>query len=230
MLGTIVNALAIIGGSLLGLIFRGGIPKKYNQTIMQAIGLAVMLIGLRSALKSNALVLIIFSLVIGSLCGELARIEDRLEALGRWLESRLAKRGNGIARGFVTASLVYCVGSMAIVGALESGLSANHQTLFAKSILDGVTAIVFTSTLGIGVMLSAVSVLLYQGFITMSAAVMKQFLTPVVVDQMSAVGGLLIMAIGINLLEIKTIRVGNMLPAILAPLLYYMLRSMMSAL
>jgi len=230
LLGTIVNALAIIGGSLLGLIFRGGIPKKYNQTIMQAIGLAVMLIGLRSALKSNALVLIIFSLVIGSLCGELARIEDRLEALGRWLESRLAKRGNGIARGFVTASLVYCVGSMAIVGALESGLSANHQTLFAKSILDGVTAIVFTSTLGIGVMLSAVSVLLYQGFITMSAAVMKQFLTPVVVDQMSAVGGLLIMAIGINLLEIKTIRVGNMLPAILAPLLYYMLRSMMSAL
>ena len=224
MFGTFVNCIAIIAGSLLGLLLRGGIPPQYKRTIIQALGLAVILIGLKGALQTEAIMLVIFSLVIGTLVGELLRIEDRLEGLGQWFEARFARAGNGLAKGFVTASLVYCVGSMAIVGSLESGLAGNHQTLFAKSVLDGVSAIVFASSLGAGVLLSSVSVLLYQGGLTLGAAFMKQFLIPSTVSQMSAVGGLLIMAIGINLLEIQRIRVGNMLPAVFMPLFYFMLR------
>ncbi len=223
MLGTLVNTLAIIAGSLVGLLLRGGIPSQYKQTIIHAIGLAVILIGLKGALQTDAILLVIFSMVIGTVLGELLRIEARLEGLGRWFEARLANAGNGIAKGFVTASLVYCVGSMAIVGSLESGLTGNHQTLFAKSVLDGVSSIIFASSLGAGVLLSAVSVLLYQGGLTLGAAFIKQFLVPETVTQMSAVGGLLIMAIGINLLEIQRIRVGNMLPAVFMPFFYFML-------
>ena len=224
MLGTIVNTIAIIAGSLVGLLLRGGIPAHYKRTIIQALSLAVILIGLKGALQTDAILLVIFSMVIGTVIGELLRIEDRLEGLGQWFEARLANAGNGIAKGFVTASLVYCVGSMAIVGSLESGLAGNHQTLFAKSVLDGVSAIIFASSLGIGVLFSAVSVFLYQGGLTLGAAFIKQFLVPETVSQMSAVGGLLIMAIGLNLLEVQKIRVGNMLPAVFIPLLYFMLR------
>jgi uncharacterized membrane protein YqgA involved in biofilm formation len=229
LLGTIVNTLAIIVGSLLGIIFRGGIPKKYQITIMQAISLAVILIGLKMAFKTDALLLVIFSLVIGSIFGEFLKIEDRLENMGKRLETRFAKTGNGgIAKGFVVASLVFCVGSMAIVGSMESGLTGNHQTLFAKSALDGLTSIIFSSTLGIGVLFSSISVFVYQGFITMTASLMKPFLIPPVINQMSGVGGLLIMAIGINLLEIKKINVGNMLPAIFIPLIYDMLKQLVN--
>jgi len=223
--GTIVNAIAIIAGSLAGLVFRKGIPARYNTTIMQAIGLAVVLVGLKSAFKSDDLLLIIVCLALGSLLGEWLAIEARLEAMGHWFESRFAVTGGGFARGFVTATLVYCVGSMAIVGAMESGLTGDHQTLFAKSVLDGITAVVFTATMGLGVMLSAVSVFIYQGLITGGALMLKPLLVPEVVNQMSAVGGLLILGLGINLLEISRINVGNMLPAIFLPLVYYVIRS-----
>lgn len=223
MFGTVVNALAIITGSLVGLLFRRGIPQKYTDTIMQAVSLAVILIGLLGALKADNLLLLIISLVIGSLIGEWIGIEDRLQALGRWVEKKFSSGGQGIARGFVTASLVFCVGSMAVVGSLESGLAGNHQTLLAKSMLDGISSIVFASSIGIGVMFSALPVFVYQGAITLTAAFMKQFLIPSVVLQMSAVGGLLIVAIGINLMEIKKIKVGNMLPAIFVPLAYHIL-------
>ena len=224
MLGTIVNTLAIIAGSLVGLLFRGGIPEKYSKTVMHAIGLAVVLIGLKTALKTDAILLVILSLATGSILGELLRIEDRLEGLGNWIGQRLTGGGKGVAEGFVSASLLYCVGAMAIVGSMESGLSGNHQTLFAKSVLDGIGSVVFASTLGIGVLFSAVSVFLYQGAITVGASFLKQFLTPEVVSQMSAVGGLLILAIGIGLLEIRKLKIGNMLPAIFIPLIYQVAR------
>jgi len=226
--GTIVNTLAIIAGSLIGVVLKGGIPKKYNITVMQAVSLAVILIGLKAAFKTDDLLLVIFSLAIGSVAGELLGIEARLEQLGHWLESRFSKGGSGIAKGFVTASLIYCVGSMAIVGSLESGLSGNHQTLFAKSVLDGIASIILASTLGLGVAFSAVSVFVYQGAITVTAASMKAALIPPVIDQMSAVGGLLIMGIGFNLMEIKKIKVGNMLPAIAVPLAYYLLKKLLA--
>lgn len=228
MLGTIVNAVAIIAGSLLGLLFKGGIPKKFTVTMMQAISLAVMLIGIKMALKTDAVLLVIFSLVIGSLIGEFINIENRLERLGKRFETRFSTAGSGLAKGFVVSSLVFCVGSMAIVGSLESGLTGNHQTLFAKSALDGLFSIIFASSFGIGVLFSSISVFIYQGMITLTSSLIKPFLITAVVNQMSGVGGILIMAIGINLLEIQKIKVGNMLPAIFIPLVYYMMKQLLN--
>lgn len=221
--------IAIVAGSLVGYLFRGGIPEKYNETVMHAISLAVILIGLKGAFKSDAILVVIISLALGSVIGEFLRIEDRLDSLGAFIERKFSSSGGGIAQGFVTASLVFCVGSMAIVGSLESGLSGNHQTLFAKSTLDGIAAVIFTSSLGIGVIFSSIAVFLYQGLITITASFMKPFLVPEVIAQMSAVGGLLITAIGINLLELKKIRIGNMLPAIFLPLVYYILKILFNA-
>lgn len=223
MLGTIVNALAIVFGSFVGLLFRGGILDKYNDTVMKSIALAVVLIGVMGALETQDVMLVIISLALGSILGEYLRIEDNLNRLGRWIERKTGKKeGGGIAKGFVTASLLFCVGSMAVVGALEGGLTGNHETLFAKSILDAISSIVFTSTMGIGVMFSAVAVFLYQGFIAVTASFMKDFLIESVIREMSAIGGLLIMAIGFNILEFKRLKVGNMLPAVFIPLIYYM--------
>ncbi|MBL0712595.1 MAG: DUF554 domain-containing protein [Desulfosarcina sp.] len=220
MQGTLINTVAIIVGSLVGVGLKAGIPARYKETILSAIGLAVLLIGAKSALQTDALLLVIISLVIGSLLGEALGIEERLEGMGHWIGRRFAGREEGLANAFVTASLVFCVGAMAVVGSLESGLTGNHQTLYAKSLLDGVTSIVFASTLGIGVIFSSLAVFLYQGSITLSATYLKPFLTTPVVEQMTAVGGLLILAIGFNILGIKRLRIGNMLPAIAVPLIY----------
>jgi uncharacterized membrane protein YqgA involved in biofilm formation len=231
MLGTIVNVIAIICGSLLGLLFRKGIPDNYKEIIMSGIGLSVLLIGVKSALSSDQLLVVIFSVIIGAAIGEFLRIEAKLESLGGYIEHRLAGRSGDTAsftRGFVTASLVFCVGSMAIVGSLESGLTGNHQTLYAKSILDGVTSLIFASTLGVGVIFSGAAVFLYQGAITMTAVVMKNFLVAETISQMTSVGGLLILAIGLNLLGLTQIRVGNLLPGIFLPLLYFAIRSLFS--
>jgi uncharacterized membrane protein YqgA involved in biofilm formation len=187
---------------------------------MQALGLAVIVIGIKGALKSDDLLVVIISLVVGTIGGEWIDIEARLEGVGQRLEARLGGRAGNVSKAFVTASLIYCVGAMAIVGALESGLNNDHQTLFAKSVLDGVASIVLASTLGIGVLFSAGSVFVYQGAITVGAGFIKPLLTPVVVSQMSSVGGILIMAIGMNLLGLARIKIGNMLPAIALPLLY----------
>jgi hypothetical protein len=222
--GTLVNTLAIVAGSLVGLMFRKGIPRRYNLSVIHAIALAVVLIGLKTAFNSADILLIIFSLAIGSILGEWMQIELHLENLGQWLEARFSGAGDGVSKGFITASLVYCVGSMAIVGAMESGLTGNHQTLFAKSVLDGITSIIFASTFGIGVLFSAASVFVYQGLITIGATALKPLLTATVISQMSAVGGLLIMAIGVNLLDLTKLKVGNMLPAVFVPLLYYVIK------
>ena len=227
MLGTLVNALAIIAGSLLGLVFSKGIADNYKEIIMSGVGLSVVLIGVKSALTSNDLMVVIFSVILGALLGEAAQIERRLEQLGKFLESKVTARSSdtsSFGRGFVTASLVFCVGSMAIVGSLESGLTGNHQTLFAKSVLDGVTSVIFASAMGLGVMFSAVAVFLYQGLITMTAVFMKNFLVPETIAQMTSVGGLLIMAIGFNMLKITTIRVGNLIPGIFLPLVWFAVR------
>jgi uncharacterized protein len=227
MLGTIVNTLTIIAGSLLGLLFSRGIADNYKEIILSGVGLSVILIGIKSALVSNNLMVVIFSVIVGALLGEALRIEKQLENLGAFLESRIVAKSSdtkSFARGFVTASLVFCVGSMAIVGSLESGLTGNHQTLFAKSVLDGVTSIIFASAMGLGVMFSGFAVFLYQGMITITAVFMKSFLVPETIAQMTSVGGLLIMAIGLNMLKITTIRVGNLIPGIFLPLVYFALK------
>lgn len=237
MLGTIVNALAIVAGAFLGTLIKGGLPDKYKDIVMQAVGMAVVIIGVSGGLKFTAidakalgvdpLLMVVISLVLGGLLGERMRIEQRLDSMASKLQSRFASANGSFAQGFVTASLVYCVGAMAIMGSLESGLSGNYQTLFAKSILDGVTAIIFSSSMGIGVAFAAVPVFLYQGAITLSAAALKGVLTVPVIDAMSSVGGILIMGIGINLLDIKNIKIGNLLPAIFIPLIYELVRQLL---
>lgn len=225
MLGTLVNSTAIILGSIIGIIIKQGIKDEYKKTVMDGVGLSVIIIGIMGAIKSENTILVIISVVLGSIIGETIGIEKKLNSLGDKMEKRFGKGDSNFSKGFVTASLVYCVGAMAIVGSLESGLLGDHNTLFAKSILDGISSIIFASTLGIGVAFSAMAVFIYQGLVTILATYLKEFLTPEVILEMSAVGGILIMAIGINILELKKIKVGNMLPAIFIPLIYYVLVS-----
>ncbi|SES87531.1 hypothetical protein SAMN05660297_00809 [Natronincola peptidivorans] len=224
MLGTIVNALAIIIGGMLGLLLRKGIPDNYKSTVMQGLGLSVLVIGLMGAFKSENILLLIFSIVLGGIIGEKIRISDRLDNLGLWIEGKTGKGEGSVAKGFVTASLIYCIGAMAIVGALESGLTGNHQTLYAKSLLDGISSIIFASTLGIGVVFSAAAVFIYQGIITITAGALRYLLVEDVIREMSAIGGLLIVGISFNILEIKRIPVANMLPAVFLPILYQLLQ------
>lgn len=234
-LGTIVNAAAIIAGGTAGALLKNGLPERYRETVMQAIGLSVLMIGISGTLQGmykvagsgrldrEFVMLMIFSLVIGAIAGEFLNIEDKLDRMGNWFQSRFAKGSGSFAEGFVTTSLVYCVGAMAIVGSLEDGLTGNTATLFAKAILDGISAVIFAATMGIGVAFSALPVFIYQGTITLMAGVIKPWLTPDVISQTSLVGSILIMAIGINLLDLKRIKVGNMLPAIFIPLIYYVI-------
>lgn len=230
MLGTIVNSVAIVAGSILGIIFRNGIKEEYKNTLMDGINLSVIIIGIMGAIKSENIILVIISMVIGGLIGEIIGIEKKLDNLGSKLQNTFAKGDSNFTKGFVTTSLIYCIGAMAIIGSLESGIAGNHETLFAKSILDGISAIVFASTMGIGVAFSAVAVFIYQGTITLLSNSIKDFLTPEVINEMSAIGGILIMAIGITMLEIKKIKIGNLLPAIFIPLVYYVIKLLIAGL
>lgn len=224
MIGTLINCLAIVLGSAIGLLLRRGMKESISRTVMQGVGLSVMLIGISGAIQTANTLLVILSMVIGGVLGALLNIDARMNRLGEWAQRRLTRDGseaNTFAQGFVTASLVYCVGAMAVVGALDSGIRGDHTTLIAKAALDGITAIIFTSSLGIGVMLSAVPVLVYQGAIALLGNAIAPLLSDAVITEMSAVGGLLIMAIGINMALDKDIKVANLLPAILIPFLYY---------
>lgn len=216
VLGTIVNAIAILLGGIVGLLFGKALPEKIKRTVIQGIGLSVLLIGGSMALQTKNPLVIIASLVLGGIIGEWIDIEQWLQRFGHWLERKFSKngQGGGFTKAFVTASLIYCVGAMAIMGPLESGLSGNHNILYAKSMLDGVSAIVFASSMGIGVLVSAVPVFIYQGAITLAAGFLQGILSPQVITEVGATGGLLIVGIGINILEIKEIKVGNLLPGI----------------
>lgn len=224
MTGTIVNASAIVLGALAGLLFRKGMPENMRNTIMQGLGLAILLIGLQMSLQSQEILVVVASLVLGGLTGELLNIEGWLARLGCWVDNRVGGTAGEAGKAFVTTSLIYCVGAMAIMGSLEEGLNNNHQILFTKAALDGVSAALFASTMGPGVAFSAFPVFVYQGAITLLAASLKGFLSPAAVLEMSATGGLLIVGIGINILGIKEIKVGNLLPAIFyaVPLAYWL--------
>ena len=219
MKGTIVNALAIVIASLVGASLKARFPENVRATVMQGLALVVLLIGLKMAFSTNNILILLASIVIGSAIGETLKIEERLESTGKNLERKLGSH-DAIARAFVTSSLVFCVGSMAIVGAIQDGLSNDATLLYVKSMLDGVAALAFSSLMGIGVIFSSVSVLVYQGSITLFASAISPYLTEKVVNEIVSTGGLLIFGIGINLLEIKRIKVGNMLPSlIIAPIL-----------
>ena len=220
MIAQVVNALAIAVGALVGNKLRGGISERFRSILMQAMALAVMLIGIAGAVKTTDSLIVVISLAIGALVGEGVNIEKRLEQVGDALKRRVKGAEASFTQGFVSASLIFCVGAMAIVGLLDAGLRGEYSTILTKSLIDGITATMLASTLGLGVIFSAVAVFVYQGAITLLAGLLQPLLTEAIITEMSAVGGLLIFAIGLNMQGITKIRVGNLLPAILVPLAY----------
>jgi uncharacterized protein len=227
LFGTLVNGALIIVGSLLGLLFTK-IPERYKETVMHGIGLAVVLIGLQMAFSTQLIIVVLLSLLSGAIIGELLDVERKLNQFGNWVGSKFqtSASNDSFSQGFVTASLIFVVGAMAIIGALDSGIRGDHEVLITKGILDGFTALVLTTTLGIGVLLSVIPVLLYQGSITLLATQIERwipdaFLNGLIVE-LTAVGGLLIVAIGLNMLKVVQIRIGNLLPSIVTVgLVYY---------
>jgi uncharacterized membrane protein YqgA involved in biofilm formation len=222
LLGTLVNGLLIIVGTLLGKLLNR-IPEGMKTTVMYAIGLAVMVLGLQMGLKSENFLIVIISLVVGAVLGELFKLEDKLNDLGNWLERKVGSNGKGsISEGFVTATLIFVIGAMAIIGALDSGIRGDHNVLYTKSIIDGFTSIILTTTLGIGVIFSAIPVMLYEGTIALFATQIDQFVPQALMNQfiteMTATGGVMIFAIGLNLTGITKIKVANFLPAIIVTL------------
>ncbi|NLM06246.1 MAG: DUF554 domain-containing protein [Tissierellia bacterium] len=220
LLGVYANAFAIIIGSLIGAVVGGRLPEKYSDTVMKGTALAILTIGIKGTFKTDNLLVIIFSVVIGALIGEFFKIDDRLNALGEIAEKKFSnsKGEKSIANGFVSGSLLFAVGAMAITGSLESGLQNSHDTLYAKAVIDGVSSIVMASSLGIGMALSAITVLLYQGFIVLTAGFLSNYLSPLVISEMTAVGSVLIIAISLNMLGESKTKVANLLPGAFIPI------------
>lgn len=235
--GTIINTLTILAGSIVGLIIRAvtrrsasdvsasGIGGRLQELIMQGMALCVIYIGISGSLKGENTLIAIISIALGAIIGELLDLDRRMRALGDWVQAKTShiihteEGAPSIADGFVTASLLFCVGAMAIVGALENGLTGNYDTLKAKSVLDGISSIVFASSLGVGVSFSAIATLLYQGIISLAAGLLSPLLGDTVIAEMTCVGSLLIVALGLNMLGASKIKVMNLVPAIFLPIL-----------
>lgn len=229
MLGVWVNAAAIVLGGLVGSRLRGGIPEKYKTILSDALALCVLMIGIQGAIQTQNMMLVIISAVLGALCGEAMRLEYRLDRLGEWVKNRLSREDSGFSQGFISATLLYCVGSMAVVGSIEAGMQNRPDTLLAKALLDGVSALILSSSFGAGVALSALPLTVYQGGIALLAMLLGNFLLDDAVREIAATGSLLIVGLGFNMLGLsqKRIRVGNMLPAILIPAIYLTVRSLL---
>ena len=234
-LGTLVNCAAVAAGTTAGVFLKSGLSERFEKTIMQGLGLCTCFIGISGAVSGLLTVqdgaigtqhtlLLVLSMAIGALIGEGLNIEQRLTDFGDFCQARFAGKGdNRFVEGFVTASLLFCVGAMAIVGSLEDGLNGNPTTLIAKAILDGVISIVFGASLGRGVYLSVLPLFVYQGGITLLAGFIRPWLTEALISQMSCVGSVLIFAIGLNLMMNAKIRIGNLLPAIFMPVVFFFL-------
>ncbi|TDL87168.1 DUF554 domain-containing protein [Vibrio vulnificus] len=230
VLGALVNGACILIGSILGR-FLQHIPEKIKETVMSGIGLAVMVLGLQMGFKSDNFLVVILSIVGGAVLGEWMNLEGRLNSLGNWIERRMkAKEGTSISQGFVTATLIFGIGAMAIIGALDSGIRNDHDVLITKAIIDGFTALVLASTLGIGVLFSAFPIILYEGFLSVFSRQINTMIPSALMDsfilEMTATGGVMILAIGLNIIGVTKIRVANLLPgimitAILVTFMYY---------
>ncbi len=222
MLGTIVNTIAVIIGASIGMFFKKGIPEKLSDTMMKGLGLCTLFLGISGSLDGQNSLILIISIVVGALIGEGIDLDARLNRLGNWLENKFKSKDGSkvsIAEGFVSASLLFCVGAMTIVGSLQSGLQGNHEMLYNKSMLDFVAAIIFASTMGIGVMVSAAFVFVYQGAITLLAQWVAPVLSDVVIAEMNCVGSVIIIGLALNMLGITKLKVMNYVPAIFIPIL-----------
>lgn len=220
--GALVNAAAIFLGSVAGLILKKGMSERMNDAIMKAMGLCVIYIGVSGALEGQNSLITIVAMAIATVIGEFFDFHQRLENMGAWIQSKCSPAGGGgtsVAEGFVTSSLLFCVGAMAVVGSLQSGLSLDHSTLFAKSLIDGIVAVAMASSLGYGVIFSGVLCLLYEGLIAAGAQFISPFLTDAVIAEMTCAGSLLIIGLGINMVANTKIRVMNSILAIFLPIL-----------
>lgn len=224
MLGVIVNFATVVAGGILGTLLKGGIPEKYRTLIQQGLALCVMLIGFSGALKTENTLLVIISIVIGSILGTLIGIESAVEKLGQWAQGKFKK--GGFADGFVNATLLFSIGSMAVVGSLNAGFG-DHETLIAKAAIDGVSAVVIASTFGVGTMFSAIPMTIYQGLIALLAVVVMPYMSDAMILEMGAAGSVLIIALGFNMLGLTKIKVANMLPAMFIPCIYYPIAALM---
>lgn len=223
MLATYINCALVLAGSLLGLLLKGKIGPRFMSAMHSAMALCVMGIGITSAIKTEHTLCLIICMVVGTCLGVALRIEQRLDSLGGWIKRRVVKKGDSskFTEGFVTAALLYCVGSMAVMGSIEAGINHNYSILVSKGVIDGVTSISLAATTGVGVAFSVVPLLIYQGGLTLLAELVGPLLTDMMVLEMSAVGGTIILGIGFNMLfPEKHIPVGNMLPAIFLPIAY----------
>jgi uncharacterized membrane protein YqgA involved in biofilm formation len=214
MKGTLVNTATVILGSSLGLLIGGRLPEKINTIVMHALGLATLLIGFKMAFKTENILLVIGSLAIGGIIGEILKLEEGLERVGDFIKKKVKSESGSFVLGFVTSSLVFCLGPMTIVGSIQDGVSGDASVLYAKSLLDGFASLVFASSLGVGVLFSSLTVLIFQGGLTLLGSRLSFLLRPQVLDELTATGGLIIVGIGIYLLGIKKIKVGNFLPAL----------------
>ncbi|MDD4715090.1 MAG: DUF554 domain-containing protein [Oscillospiraceae bacterium] len=224
MIATLINVGLVLLGSILGMLLRGKISDRAASGVTRAVALGVMVIGLQSALKTQDALCVIICLVAGTLLGEWARIEDRLDGMGELLQNKLVKKGENsrFTEGFVSASVLFCVGSMAIMGSLEAGLNHNYMILVSKGVIDGITSITLAATMGLGVAFSAGAIFLYQGGLTLLASVVGPLLSSAGINELSATGGAMMIAISFNMLGFgkEKIRVGNMLPSIFLPFFY----------
>ncbi|MDY3368730.1 DUF554 domain-containing protein [Zhenhengia yiwuensis] len=219
LLGTLVNVALVLIGGFVGLFLKKGISKRFSDLIMNAIALVTMVIGITFATASENMLVVIISLVVGALMGEGINIDKKLNQLGGLIKSKVKSESGNVGEGFVTATLLFCVGSMAIMGSLDSGLRGDHTVLYTKAIMDGISALIFASSMGIGVLLSAVPILLYQGSITLLSSFIQPYLTQSMMTEMNAVGGILLIGLGISILGIKEIKVSNLLPALVIPVI-----------
>ena len=235
MIAVLVNTSTVLLGSAIGLIFRNKINEKFTKAVISALALVTILIGLSSALDTANILCVIICMAIGTIVGELIRIDDGIEGAGDFIKSKLLKEKKSESRfteGFITACIVFCVGSMTIMGSFESGINGNHSIIYAKSALDFVSSMMFSAAMGLGVPFAAVFVLIFQGTLTLLAGVLSPFLSGAVVTEMSAVGGTILVGMGINMLELSPVRikVANMLPAVFLPIAYVPLSSWISSL
>jgi uncharacterized membrane protein YqgA involved in biofilm formation len=233
MLGTFVNAAAIVVCAAAGTFLFKGIPERIEEILKKAIGLSIIFFGIKGAFDNQNVLLLIASMVLGSVIGELIDIDKWMNRLGFWAEKKLVRRTEGgskhsFSKGFVSASILFCTGSMAIVGSMQGGLMGNHQTLFVKSVMDGTMSLVFGASFGIGTAFSAIPVILYQGGIALGSFYIRDLLTPDIIREMSAAGSLVITAIGFNFLAVKEIKAANLIPAMFIPLAYLTITGIIS--
>jgi len=226
--GTILNVATVLAGGALGTVLGQRLPDKMRQTVLHGLGLVTLVVGLRMALDTANILIVMGSVLLGGILGEWWRIEERLQAVGDALQQRMGiGTADTLAQGFVTASLIFCVGPMTILGSIRDGLVGDYSLLAIKSLLDGFAALALASSLGVGVMLSALTVLVYQGLLTALASVAQVAMSQAMITEMTATGGVIIMGIGLVLLDIKRIRVANLLPGIfIAPLMVAILSAL----